>query len=94
MYLTANSEYHLHADTCVAVRDRRTGAWLRDHRALGARLLGGFVPSPAGGLVPDQHPRAGHHLVFLRAGRDLVTSAVLAIDRPPKDAVDHYVTAA
>ncbi|HEV8323014.1 MAG TPA: hypothetical protein VG389_15475 [Myxococcota bacterium] len=90
MFVTLHSEYHLHDDVCVAVRDRRTGDWFDRHRAVGCRLLGAFSLTQDGMMVPEPEPRTGHFLVFFGDRRDVVTSALQAIERPPKDAVQHY----
>ena len=90
LFVTLNTEYHVHGDVCVGVRDRRSGAWLSGHRVLGGRLLGGFSVNNAGTLVPEPLPREGNRLVFYRDRRDVITSAVEQIARPPKDALPHY----
>ena len=50
VYVTRNTEYHLRKDQCVAVRDRRSGEWLRAHLALKQRIHGGLKFSRQGGI--------------------------------------------
>ncbi|HEV8323039.1 MAG TPA: hypothetical protein VG389_15600 [Myxococcota bacterium] len=93
MFVTLNTEYHVHGDHCVAVRDRRSGEWRAQHAALGARLLGAFARAGVGGFDPRdprEKPRHGDHLVFIRDRRDVVTSKVQLVARPPLDALRHY----
>lgn len=91
VFVTRNTEYHIRRDTCVAVRDRRSGEWLRAHMALKNRVHGGIRFSRSGGIVPNPGvPRVGESLFFHAAGRDLVTSPILSIDRPPRETVQSY----
>jgi hypothetical protein len=91
MFVTKNTEYHFRDRVCVAVRDRRSGSWLPAHLAL-RRRLGGAVRFPANGYpVPAVgEPELGEALFFDDDGRELVTSMVCAIDRPPKTLVESY----
>jgi len=87
-YVTRNTEYHLRGNTCVAVRDRRTGMWLEQHRALGTRFFGslrllGYGVSPVYGKAV-----VGEALCFVRPDRDLITSPLVRIERPEKAIVD------
>ena len=91
VFVTRNTEYHVRKDTCVAVRDRRSGEWLRAHMALKNRVHGGIRFSRSGGIVPNPGtPRVGESLFFHAAGRDLVTSPILSIDRPSREIVQSY----
>jgi hypothetical protein len=74
--VTRRHEYHLRDDRCVAVRDRRSGAWLRGHLAEG--------------LVLATSPALGAAARFVAASCPLATGAVLAITRPPRDLIAHY----
>lgn len=91
MYVTRNTEYHFRDETCVAVRDRRSGSFLQSHLALNRKLSGSVriaangVPIPAG-----TQPRVGDALFFGMGGRELVTSALCAIERPAKELVLAY----
>lgn len=91
MYVTRNTEYHFRGEVCVAVRDRRSGYWLPAHMAL-KRRLGGAVRYLASGIpVPSLgEPSVGEALFFEDDGRELVTSSVCAVERPPKDLVQSY----
>ncbi len=91
LFVTRNTEYHVRRDTCVAVRDRRTGRWLRGHLALRSRVAGGLRFTRDGGIVAtEQMPSVGDALFFHGPGRDLVTSPVVSVERPPKAVVESY----
>jgi len=90
LFVTLNTEYHVHGDRCVAVRDRRSGAWHGEHSALGGRLLGAFSRCGQGGFNPEHQPGKGHHLVFIRDRRDVVTSPLEGVERPPRAALLRY----
>ena len=77
----------------MAVRDRRSGQWLRAHLALHNRVHGGLKFHLTGGVTPSMgSPRVGESLFFHASGRDLVTSAIVGIERPPRDVVGTYRT--
>lgn len=91
VFITRNTEYHVRDKTCVAVRDRRSGEWLRAHLALRSKLSGSIRFAPAGQLEPNAGiPEVGESLFFHASGRDLVTSTILAINRPAKDTLLAY----
>lgn len=91
VFVTRNTEYHIRRDTCVAVRDRRSGEWLRGHLALRQRVHGGLRFTRSGGIVPNLGlPEVGESMFFHAEGRDLVTSPVLAVERPPREVVLSY----
>ena len=91
LFVTRNTEYHVRDQVCVAVRDRRTGAWIEKHAALMHRLSGGILFHPDGGVVPNVGtPRVGESLYFATRGRDVVTSPIIEITRPPKDVAARY----
>ena len=91
VFVTRNTEYHVRRDTCVAVKDRRSGEWLRAHLALKNRVHGGIRFSRAGGILPNPgNPKVGESLFFHAAGRDLVTSPILGIERPERTVVSAY----
>jgi len=90
IYVTRNTEYHVRDGFCVAVRDRRSGEFLRGHMARGRRVQGGlrFVP---GAIVPHVgEPEMGDCLYFSADGRDLVTSSLLEVGRPSKELTQAY----
>ncbi|MCB9593418.1 MAG: hypothetical protein H6719_11860 [Sandaracinaceae bacterium] len=91
VFVTRNTEYHVRRDTCVAVKDRRSGEWLRSHLALKNKVHGGIRFSRNGGIVPNTGaPRVGESLFFHAAGRDLVTSPILSVERPRQNTVSRY----
>ena len=91
VFVTRNTEYHIRRNLCVGVKDRRTGSWLRAHLALKSRLSGALRFNRDGGILPNTgHPTVGESLYFHASGRDLVTSAILAVERPGKTTVHTY----
>lgn len=84
--VTRNTEYHIHLKECVGVRDRRTGQWLSDHPALRTFLLGGMDRKQR--LFTATRP--GVRLVFTDGRRDILTSPLLHVERPPKPSLDAY----
>ena len=91
VFVTRNTEYHVRRDMCVAVKDRRSGQWLRRHLALKNRVHGGIRFSRSGGITPNAgQPQVGESLFFHASGRDVVTSPILSIERPPRSIVERY----
>jgi hypothetical protein len=91
MFITRNTEYHVRRDECVGVRDRRSGRWLRGHLALKSQISGALQFSREGGVVPNGGlPSIGESLFFHAAGRDLITSPIVSIERPPREVVEQY----
>lgn len=94
MFVTRNTEYHCRGDVCVAVRDRRSRQWLESHLALQRRITGGVRVLPNGTAVPScEPPRVGEALYFGEGGRELITSVLCGVERPPKTAVMSYPAA-
>jgi hypothetical protein len=85
VFVTRNSEYHLRNDECVGVRDRSTGAWLRDHVALRLRAL--RVPP-----IGLDYAWIGQSLTFWGQDSDVVTSTVVAVGRPAPDSLLAYTS--
>jgi len=70
VYVTRNTEYHFRDGFCVAVRDRRTGSFLRSHLALRRRIHGGLRFYVNGGILPNPgDPEPGEALYFTRERR-------------------------
>lgn len=91
VFVTRNTEYHVRKDVCVAVRDRRSGEWLRSHMALATRVTGSLRFSDGGGIQPNLgNPRIGDSLFFQAGGRDLVTSTIISVDRPEREIIQRY----
>ncbi len=91
VFVTRNTEYHLRRDVCVAVKDRLSGEWLRAHLALSQRIHGGLRFTRSGGIHANAGvPGVGESLFFHAAGRDLVTSPVLSVERPQRQTVAQY----
>lgn len=91
VFVTRNSEYHVRREVCVGVRDRETGAWLRQHFAVARPVIGSirFFESGAMRAAPGL-PDVGESMYFEDLGRDLVTSAVLSVERPAADVIAEY----
>jgi hypothetical protein len=91
MYVTRNTEYHFRDGVCVAVRDRGTGSWLPAHLAVSRRLSGSVRVTANGTWVPaPDGPTPGEALYFGDDGRELITSALASVERPPRDVVRSY----
>jgi hypothetical protein len=91
VFVTRNTEYHVRRDQCVGVRDRRTGEWLRAHLALRSQVSGALRFNREGGVMPNVgQPKIGDSLFFQASGRDLVTSAILSVERPTHEIVNTY----
>lgn len=91
VFVTKNTEYHFRGERCVAVRDRRSKKWLPSHLAIGRRLSGGVHFHKNGAAVPVcEGPAVGEALYFADDGRELITSAVCGLERPPPDVVAAY----
>jgi len=92
VYVTRNTEYHFRDGFCVAVRDRRTGDFLESHLALRRRVQGGIKFFMNGGIQPNLgEPKPGEALYFESGGHDLVTSPLLAVERPSREVVQGYL---
>jgi hypothetical protein len=91
MFVTRNTEYFLVADVCVAVRDRRTGAWLEGHLAVGRALSGGVKVLRNGEAIPvEEAPQVGEALYFSEGGRELITSVLCSVERPSRELAQQY----
>ena len=90
MYVTHNTEYHLHDGVCVAVRDRHTGEFDRHHQALGRKLEGALAQGQ-GVAGYHREPQVGDSMLFsLGKMREVITSAVERVTRPPRQLVQSY----
>ena len=91
VFMTRNTEYHFRDGVCVGVRDRRTGDWLPGHLALRRQLFGSIRFFMNGSILPNPgEPRVGEALFFAQGGRDLITSPLESVERPPKELVQEY----
>jgi hypothetical protein len=86
VFVTRNTEYYVRERRCVAVRDRSSGAWVRDHFAVDRAVMGAIRYLDSGELFAAQGlPQVGESMYFEEPGHDLVTSAVVAVERPPRE---------
>src|SRR6187402_3548440 len=93
VYVTRTTEYPFRAQTCVAVRDRRTGHFMHSRLAVQRTLSGGVKYQSNGSAVPSfAPPQIGEALYFGEEedGRDLVTSLCASIERPERRVVAGY----
>ncbi len=88
-YVTQNTEYHLRDRVCVGVRDLWSGAWRKDHPAVGKRLFGALKTSKKG-LEALPAPAEGSMLWFENGDNDILTSRLNTVTRPPKRALRKY----
>lgn len=94
VYVTRNTEYHVQHQRCVGVRDRETGEWLSEHFAHDRPVSGSIRFFESGALSASTGvPRPGESLYFEDAGHDLVTSAVISVERPTREIVSEYPSA-
>jgi len=97
VFRTRNTEYHLRGMRCVAVRDLQTQRFIDGHPALGRYLSGALRYGPDGAITKyvmiGESPDVGDVLFFSdgRMRTELRTTAVRDIERPPKEAVSHYL---
>jgi hypothetical protein len=90
VFVTRNTEYYVRAQRCVAVRDRSTGAWVRDHFAVDRAVMGAIRYLDTGELFAGPGlPQVGESMYFEELGHDLVTSAVVAVERPARELIQH-----
>jgi hypothetical protein len=95
VYVTRNTEYHTQDGLCVAVRDKRSGAWLEEHSAVTLRIEGGVRTMANGCVLPTMEgPTVGDPMYFV-LGREeddwqLVTSRIEAIERPERGDLQIY----
>ena len=95
--VTRNTEYHCRSGRCIAVRDRTTGEFSRDHNAVGLRMTGGVRYNGRGGVDQVSAPEellVGEKLCFEshdgEHDYEVVTSPLVGIERPPREIVARY----
>lgn len=86
VFVTRNTEYYVREQLCVAVRDRSTGKWVTGHFAVDRAIMGAirYLDSGALSAAPGL-PQVGESMYFEELGGDLVTSAVVAVERPARE---------
>lgn len=80
VFVTRNREYHTNRGVCVAVRDRRSTAWISNHEAIGMALQ----------LNNDDEIVQGRPLQLLSPFASIYTSKVLDIFRPGRKTFQMY----
>jgi hypothetical protein len=92
LYITRFTEYHVRDGRVVAVRGRGETRWQTSHRAVGMKVEGHIED---GALAPRPGaPSPGERLYLATEDLDVVTSTVVAIERPSREIVAQYPTAA
>lgn len=90
VYVTRNTEYHVRAGVCVAVKNRQHTDWTGDHPAVGRKLEGALRFEHGGILPTSDEPSVGDAIYFRRGDRDLITSKVERVERPTRAVVVDY----
>ncbi len=91
VFVTRNTEYHVRKDTCVGVRNRENGEWLRRHFALNLPVAGAIRFFESGAMTANPGlPQIGESIYFETLGHDLVTSSVVSVERPRADVISQY----
>ncbi|MGZ3453615.1 MAG: hypothetical protein ACXVEF_28685 [Polyangiales bacterium] len=92
LYVTHNTEYHTRDGICVAVRDRGTGQWIENHKALGHKMSGALhTPRTPEDFPFRAVPQPGDQVVFDNGRKHhVITSEVERITRPPREIVAIY----
>jgi hypothetical protein len=92
MLVTQNTEYHLRDDVCVGMRSCSDGQWITGAKTLNARLVGAIGSLEDLGANRYSPPEVGKYLLFSTSdGEVIITTKLEQIERPPKEAVQHYV---
>lgn len=95
VYVTQNHEYHCKDGICVAVRDTRTGVFVPKHPAVGKTVTSALVFKGGGieSIAPPEAATPGQRIHFAEDAedrRDVLTSALKAVERPPREIVAQY----
>ncbi len=91
VFVTRNTEYHTRKYHVVAVRDRKSGEWLRGHQASGYAVTGGLKFHSNGGVTPNIGvPSVGDSILLQRGEGELITSALISVERPPREVIKAY----
>jgi hypothetical protein len=91
VYVTRNTEYHTRDNRCIAVRDRGSGDWLSEHKALLCRVLGSIAFRNGGVMPTPGIPQVGDSLYLYRGGGEsLITSSLESVGRPDRGIVAAY----
>ena len=91
VFVTRNTEYHMKSSTCIAIRDRKSGDWQKDHFALQQEVSGSISFENAGSIkITPGLPKVGESMYFDIGRCDLITSEVVSIERPMADLLASY----
>jgi len=91
VFVTRNSEYHVRRGRVVAVRRRGESRWSAHHAALRMRLDGHV--GPQGNAPAPGAPVLGERLFLVGDHDSMVTSSVVALERPTRETVSEYPSA-
>lgn len=92
VYVTHNTEYLTRDDVCIAVRDRRTGQWVPNHKALGHKMCGAIhTPRTPEEFPFRRTPVPGDQVVFDNGKKHhVITSELERVTRPPRELVQQH----
>ncbi len=91
VYVTRNTEYHFLDELCIAEKSRLTDKWRLGNAALRHALSGCVRFAADGEVQPNARaPAVGDALFFADPGCDIITSALVAIERPAREIVATY----
>jgi hypothetical protein len=88
LYVTKNTEYHVRDGIVVAVRERGQEDWDVKHSAVGLAICGRIESGTYAPIEGD--PTPGDRLYLAAGDDDVVTSTVIAVERPAREAVASY----
>jgi hypothetical protein len=75
----------------VAIRDRKTGQWQNNHLALFRDVSGSIAYSENGNIrVAPGLPKVGESMYFDAQDCELITSAIVSVERPLYNTVTSY----
>ena len=78
-------------EVCVAVRHRQSGQWRMAHAALQRALSGAVSFGENGEPRPkSEPPGVGDALFFATDGDDILTSALVGVERPTRQTIGSY----
>lgn len=93
VFVTRNTEYHVRRETCVGVRDRQSGDWLTEHFAVNIPIAGSLRFFESGSMSASEGlPQVGESIYFEAEGHDMVTSAVVSVERPRLEHIAQYAS--
>jgi len=91
VFVTRNTEYHFEKNTCVAIRDRKTGQWQQRHTVLLRDVTGSILYGVNGSMrITPGLPKVGESMYFDANDCEIITSSIVSVERPGYDVVASY----